>query len=402
MSEWTVKGVVDDNEEATSTSREQDVLDKAVDEGKVNAEYAGREESEVPKIKIDDSGSIETPAVADTSEEATEEVTEEVTEEAAEAIEDDSPLQLITEEDEDSNPPIIPMVGNTENPDTSQEQKEVLPQAQTQDYPENVDKLVKFMEETGGTVEDYVLLNRDLSAYDDGSLLKEYYKQSKPWDQTEINEYMEDNFSYDEDDDPKDIRSKKRAFKEELHSAKRFLEGNKEKYYADIKLNKQNDIPQEYQQAFAAQTEYNKNADINQKAAETFLQKTSDVFNQDFKGFDFQVGSDKYRFKVNNAADVKTQQSDINNFVNEFIGEDGQINNAKGYHKALFAARNADKLAEHFYEQGRADALRTSAKEAKNIKMDPRQEGVIKANTGQKFKVVSGESSSKLRMKLRK
>ena len=258
------------------------------------------------------------------------------------------------------------------------------------------------MEETGGTVEDYVLLNRDLSAYDDGSLLKEYYKQSKPWDQTEINEYMEDNFSYDEDDDPKDIRSKKRAFKEELHSAKRFLEGNKEKYYADIKLNKQNDIPQEYQQAFAAQTEYNKNADINQKAAETFLQKTSDVFNQDFKGFDFQVGSDKYRFKVNNAADVKTQQSDINNFVNEFIGEDGQINNAKGYHKALFAARNADKLAEHFYEQGRADALRTSAKEAKNIKMDPRQEGVIKANTGQKLKVVSGESSSKLRMKLRK
>jgi hypothetical protein len=392
MSEWTVKGVVDDNEEATSTSREQDVLDKAVDEGKVNAEYAGREESEVPKIKIDDSGSIETPAVADTSEEATEEVTEEVTEEAAEAIEDDSPLQLITEEDEAVEPEAI--IESVAEP-----VQEVAPQIE---LPENVDKLVKFMEETGGTVEDYVLLNRDLSAYDDGSLLKEYYKQSKPWDQTEINEYMEDNFSYDEDDDPRDIRSKKRAFKEELHSAKRFLEGNKEKYYADIKLNKQNDIPQEYQQAFAAQTEYNKNADINQKAAETFLQKTSDVFNQDFKGFDFQVGSDKYRFKVNNAADVKTQQSDINNFVNEFIGEDGQINNAKGYHKALFAARNADKLAEHFYEQGRADALRTSAKEAKNIKMDPRQEGVIKANTGQKFKVVSGESSSKLRMKLRK
>jgi hypothetical protein len=392
MSEWTVKGVVDDNEEATSTSREQDVLDKAVDEGKVNAEYAGREESEVPKIKIDDSGSIETPAVADTSEEATEEVTEEVTEEAAEAIEDDSPLQLITEEDEAVEPEAI--IESVAEP-----VQEVVPQIE---LPENVDKLVKFMEETGGTVEDYVLLNRDLSAYDDGSLLKEYYKQSKPWDQTEINEYMEDNFSYDEDDDPRDIRSKKRAFKEELHSAKRFLEGNKEKYYADIKLNKQNDIPQEYQQAFAAQTEYNKNADINQKAAETFLQKTSDVFNQDFKGFDFQVGSDKYRFKVNNAADVKTQQSDINNFVNEFIGEDGQINNAKGYHKALFAARNADKLAEHFYEQGRADALRTSAKEAKNIKMDPRQEGVIKANTGQKFKVVSGESSSKLRMKLRK
>jgi hypothetical protein len=180
------------------------------------------------------------------------------------------------------------------------------------------------------------------------------------------------------------------------------LEGNKEKYYADIKLNKQNDIPQEYQQAFSAQTEYQKSAESTKKATESFLQKTSDVFNEDFKGFDFQVGSDKYRFKVGNPAEVKTQQSDINNFVGDFLGEDGQINNAKGYHKALFAARNADKLAEHFYEQGRADALRNSAKEAKNINMDPRQQGVVKTSAGQKFKVVSGDSSSKLKMKLRK
>ena len=179
------------------------------------------------------------------------------------------------------------------------------------------------------------------------------------------------------------------------------MEGNKEKYYADIKLNKQNDIPQEYQQAFSAQTEYQKSAESTKKATESFLQKTSDVFNEDFKGFDFQVGSDKYRFKVGNPAEVKTQQSDINNFVGDFLGEDGQINNAKGYHKALFAARNADKLAEHFYEQGRADALRKSAKDAKNIKMDPRQEGTVKAATGQKFKVVSGDTSSKLKMRLR-
>jgi hypothetical protein len=257
------------------------------------------------------------------------------------------------------------------------------------------------MEETGGTVEDYVLLNKDLSSYNDGDLLREYYNQSKPWDTQEVSEYMEDNFSYDEDDDPREIRSKKRAFKEELFNAKKFLEGNKEKYYADLKLNKQQDIPQEYQEAFTYYNEYKQSAESNEQLKQSFLQKTDNVFNDKFKGFDFQVGNNKYRFKVNNAVETKTQQSDINNFVKGFLGDDGQISDAKGYHKALFAARNADKLAEHFYEQGRADALRNAAKDAKNINMDPRKEGVVQTKSGQKFKVVSGDSSSKLRMKLK-
>ena len=312
----------------------------------------------------------------------------------------ESPLELV--EDEDSNPPIIPMVGNTENADTSQEQKEVLPQAQPQvELPENVDKLLTFMEETGGTLEDYVNLNRDIAAYDDGQILREYYKQAKPWDRQDIDEYMEDQFSFDDDDDPREIRSKKRAFKEELFNARKFLEGNKEKYYADLKLRKQQDIPQEYQEAFTHYNEYQQGVELNKQQTDAFLQKTNNVFGENFKGFDFQVGDNKYRYKVNNVADTKTQQSDINNFVSKFIGEDGQISDAKGYHKALFTARNADKLAEHFYEQGRADALRNSAREAKNINMDPRKEGVIKTSTGQKFKVVTGDSSSKLRMKLK-
>ena len=391
MSEWKIKGAVE-GEETSETSREQEVLDKAVESGDIAPEAAGVSNDEVPKIVLDDLGQLKDVTPSETPEEATEPTVEpEIENEETEVVEDDSPLELVNDEEEVSEPKAV--VEEAIEP-----VQDAVPQIE---LPENVDKLVKFMEETGGSVEDYVLLNRDLEAYDDGSLLREYYKQSKPWDGKEVDEYMEDNFSYDDDDDPRDIRSKKRAFKEELHNAKRFLEGNKEKYYADIKLNKQNDIPQEYQQAFSAQTEYQKSAESTKKATESFLQKTSDVFNEDFKGFDFQVGSDKYRFKVGNPAEVKTQQSDINNFVGDFLGEDGQINNAKGYHKALFAARNADKLAEHFYEQGRADALRKSAKDAKNIKMDPRQEGTVKATTGQKFKVVSGDTSSKLKMRLR-
>ena len=312
--------------------------------------------------------------------------------------EQDSPLELIKDEEkavETSQPNVDERAAQVNEKPKPAEPEVVLP--------ENVNKLVKFMEETGGSVEDFVLLNRDLSKYNDGDLLREYYNQSKPWDTQEVSEYMEDNFSYDEEqDDPRDIRSKKRAFKEELFNAKRFLEGNKEKYYAKLKLNKQTDIPQEYQEALKYYNTYQESAESSKQLTESFLQKTDSVFNQDFKGFDFQVGDNKYRYKVNNVTDTKTQQSDINNFVKPFLGDDGAINDAAGYHKALFTARNADKLAEHFYEQGRADALRKSAKDAKNINMDPRQEGIIKTASGQKFKVVSGDSSSKLRMKLRK
>merc|ERR1712127_192912 len=185
-----------------------------------------------------------------------------------------------------------------------------------------------------------------------------------------------------------------------LYNAKEYLKGNKEKYYADLKLRKQNDIPQEYQEALKYYGDYKQSAESNKQHTQVFLQKTDKVFSESFKGFDFQVGDNKYRYKIPNISETKNQQSDINNFVNKFVGDDGTISDAKGYHKALFAARNADKIAEHFYEQGRADALRNSAKEAKNINMDPRKEGVVKTNSGQKFKVVSGDSSSKLRMKL--
>lgn len=406
MAEWKIKGAVEDIEQKSAQEQEQAVLDKAVEEGKIEPEAAGKEVDEVPKINLDELNKEKNAVQERETEEVpvedapgdSKEVEQEVQEqtETKEAEEQNSPLELVEDEEKtvETNQPSVDERAAQVNEQPKPAEPEVV-------LPENVEKLVKFMEETGGSVEDFVLLNRDLSKYNDGDLLREYYKQSKPWDSQEVSEYMEDNFSYDEDDDPREIRSKKRAFKEELFNAKKFLEGNKEKYYADLKLKKQTDIPQEYKEALEYYNTYQQNAESNKQLTESFLQKTEDVFSQDFKGFDFQVGNNKYRYKVNNVNDTKTQQSDINNFVKQFLGEDGQIKDAKGYHKALFTARNADKLAEHFYEQGRADALRQSAKEAKNINMDPRQEGVIKTSTGQKFKVVSGDSSSKLKIKLR-
>lgn len=382
MAKWEIKGVVDE-EPKTTQETEQAVLDNAVEKGEITPEAAGQETEDVPVVNLD-----QDPPAVEASEEATGEEAEAATTEEP----DNGPLELVTDE---------PVEESVE----TQVEEEVAPAVETPQIqlPENVDKLVKFMEETGGSIEDYINLNRNLDDINDGQLLREYYKQSKPWDSQEIEEYLEDNFSYDEElDDPRDVRAKKRAFKEELFNAKRFLEGSKEKYYADLKLKRQQEVPTEYQEAFERYNEYQNRVEENQKAAQVFLKKTDEVFNNNFKGFDFQVGDNKYRFKVSNVEQTKKSQSDINNFINDFLNEDGLIDDATKYHKALFTARNADKLAEHFYEQGRADAIRQSAKEAKNISMDPRQEGIIQTKSGQKFKAVSGDSSSKLRIKLNK
>jgi len=390
MSEWKIKGVVEDTEQKTAQQEEQAVLDKAVEDGTIEPEAAGQEVDETPKINLND------------LKEPNEEVPEAEVEEDLAEVTDDSPLELVEENETDISD-TTGVASSDEAPAATQEQEEVQPQAQTQELPENVEKLVKFMEETGGSVEDYINLNRDLENVKEGDLLREYYKQSKPWDSQEIEEYLEDNFSYDEEiDEPREVRAKKRAFKEELFNAKRFLEGNKDKYYADLKLRKQQEVPTEYQEAYEYYSEYKKSVDVNQKLTQSFLEKTDKVFNSDFKGFDFQVGDNKYRYKVGNVAQTKQQQSDIKNFIEGFLDSNGEVADAAAYHKALFTASNADKLAEHFYEQGRADAIRQSAREAKNINMDPRKEGVIKTQSGKKYKVVSGDSSSKLKIKLKR
>lgn len=400
MAKWEIKGVVDD-EPKTAQETEQAVLDNAVEKGEITPEAAGQEADEVPKINLDK------PTEDAVQERETEKVSvgdepgdsKEVDEEVRVETEE-SPIELVQEEaqEEVTNQPNVDQRAAEVNkkPEPVQEQ----PQVQ---LPEGVEKLVQFMDETGGSLEDYVRLNKDVSELPDGDVLREYYSQSKPWDSTEINEYMEDNFSFDEDvDSEKEIRAKKRAFKEELYNARKFFETNKEKYYADLKLSRKQEIPKEYQQAYETYNTLKQEQELNEQLTQTFLEKTNSVFNDDFKGFDFQVGDNKYRYKVQNVAETKKNQSSIENFVKPFLNENGQMADATGYHKALFTARNADKLAQHFYEQGRADALRQSAKEAKNISMDPRKEGTIQTQSGQKFKVVSGDSSSKLRIKLNK
>ena len=270
--------------------------------------------------------------------------------------------------------------------------------------PENIQKLVDFMDETGGDLNDYVKLNQDYSKLDNQDLLYEYYRQTKPHlNAEEINFLMEDTFSYDEEsDDEREIRRKKLALKEQVASARSHLDGQKSKYYEEIKAGSK--LTSEQQKAVDFFNRYNKESEETKKVAEkqtrTFLNKTNNVFNDKFKGFEYNVGDKKYRFNVNNANEVKDTQSDINNFVKKFLNENNEMSDAAGYHKGLYTAMNADAIAKHFYEQGKADAMKDSIAKSKNVSMKPRQaHGEYEAG-GIKVKVL-GDNSSDFKFKIK-
>ena len=266
--------------------------------------------------------------------------------------------------------------------------------------PENIEKLVSFMEETGGNVEDYVRLNRDYSNIDDNALLKEYYKNTKSHlNQEEIEFIMEDNFSYDEDmDEERDIKKKKLAFKEEIAKAKNFLEETKSKYYDEIKLRP--GVTQEQQKAMDFFNRYNKEQQIAEKHHDSFKNKTNDYFTDNFEGFDFDLGEKKFRYKISNANDVAEKQSNLNTFVKKFLNKEGEVVDTVGYHKAIYAAENADTIANHFYEQGKADAVKNMMAKSKNITNEPRPQanGDMFIN-GLKVRAITGADSSKLKIK---
>ena len=275
-----------------------------------------------------------------------------------------------------------------------------------ENLPENIQKVVDFMNETGGDLSDYVKLNQDYTKLDDKTLLREYYNQTKPHlASDEIDFLIEDRFDYDEDtDEPVDIKRKKLAFKEQVADAKNHLDGLKSRYYAEIKAGSK--LNPEQQKAIDFFNRYNTESQESEKALDNqrnvFKQKTNEVFNNKFKGFEYNVGEKKFRFNVKDVNQVKDNQSNINNFVSKFVDQKSKlIHDASGYHKSLFTAMNSDAIANHFYEQGKADGVKESLQRSKNIDMKPRETGTINTS-GMKVKVISGDSTDKLRFKIRK
>ncbi len=341
-------------------------------------EKVKEEEKPVDKVTIK-----EEPVIKEEKVEAKEEVVE--TKE-----ETTSPISEITEEEvaEEVKAPIVE--------DVAERQPEIK-------LPENIEKLVSFMEDTGGTVEDYVRLNADYSNVDKDTLLKEYYKQTKPHlDMEEVNFLLEDNFSYDEDlDEERDIRKKKLAYKEEIAKATNFLEETKSKYYDEIKLRP--GVTQEQQKAMDFFNRHNEEQKMVKQQHDTFKSTTKNFFNNEFKGFEFNLNEKKFRYGVNDIESVASNQSDLTNLIGKFLDNKGEVKDYKGYHKAIFAAQNADTIANHFYEQGKADAVKDVMAKSKNLnnELRPTSTGDVFIG-GMKVKAISGVDSSKLKLRINK
>ena len=292
-------------------------------------------------------------------------------------------------------------------PNKLKEQEESVNNNQeTRELPENVDKLVKFMEETGGSVEDYVNLNKDYDSMEEMDILREHYRQTKPHlSEDEISFLMEDSFSYDEEvDEERDIKRKKLALKESIAEAKSSLTSLKSKYYDDLKLSSK--LTPEQREAVEFYNNYKQEQDstqqLSQQRRSVFEEKTNQLFSNDFKGFEYKVGDNKYRFNVKDVNNVKESQADINSLVSRFVNENNEMSDAAGYHKALFTAMNSDSIANHFYEQGKADAIKESMAKSKNVDMNPRgTHEAVTTDSGFKIRAVSGDDSSKLRIKIK-
>ena len=341
-------------------------------------EEVKKEEKPIDKVIIK-----EEPVIKEEKAEAKKEVVE--TKE-----ETTSPISEITEEEvvEEVKAPIVE--------DVVEKQPEIK-------LPENIEKLVSFMEDTGGTIEDYVRLNADYSSVDKDTLLREYYKQTKPHlDTDEVNFLLEDNFHYDEDlDEERDIRKKKLAYKEEIAKATNFLEETKSKYYDEIKLRP--GVTQEQQKAMDFFNRHNEEQKMVKQQHDKFKSTTKNFFNQEFKGFEFNLSDKKFRYGVNDVDSVASNQSDLTNLIGKFLDNKGEVKDYKGYHKAIFAAQNADTIANHFYEQGKADAVKDVMAKSKNLnnELRPTSTGDVFIG-GMKVKAISGVDSSKLKLRINK
>ena len=273
-----------------------------------------------------------------------------------------------------------------------------------QKLPEDVDAFIRYKKATGRSFEDYMNLQKDWSKVNEQEVLRQYYKENNPHlDDEDISYLMEEKFSYDEDlDDERDIKRKKVAMKDELYKAKSHFESLKEKYKAPLESSSA-DLPEEYKEAFSFYSQYNeqskKEAQLQEERSKVFLEKTNNLFTEEFKGFEFDLGDKKQLFTPKDVSKVKEVQSDITNFFNQHIDENGYVKDAASYHKALFAASNADAMAKYFYEQGVADATSGLVKETKNISMTVRDNKPVENKGGLKYREVSPDLGRSLKIK---
>ena len=370
--------------------KEEKPVNEIKDDGTIKVDldkYTKKQEESKDVVKVD-------LTKQEPKEEPKEEPVKEVVEEVKEEVVEETPVvEEITE---------IEVEEKVEEVQEAVEEAVAEAQETGEPLPENIQKVVEFMNETGGTLNDYVKLNQEYDNLGDHELLHEFFKQTKPHLTDDERVFvMEDLYSFDEEvDDPKDIKRKKLALKEQVANAKSHLDGLKSKYYAEVKAG--NRLAPEQKKAVDFFNRYNEDAKITEKNKSIFNKKTNDVFTNEFKGFEYKVGEKRFRLNIKEADKVKETQSDIGNFVNKFTdSQTFAMKDAKGYHKSLFTAMNPDLVANHFYQQGKADAIKDSMAKAKNVDMSPNQtHGNVIQSGGMKVRAVSGNSSNDFKVKI--
>lgn len=273
-----------------------------------------------------------------------------------------------------------------------------LNKQEQQEIPEDLKKFLEYKKETNRDYKDYLELQKDWSNEDEDTVLSKYLKEKNPlFDNDDIKDEISE-LEIDEDiDEENDIKKKKRKKKKLLNEALNYLNAQKEKYKQPKEGSSDNvEIPKEYRESKEKLSEIMNNQQefekLNKQRYDKFIDESKQIFNEEFKGFEFDINGDKKVFKPAKNDELFEQQSDIHNFINKFTDENGAIKNVKGYHKALSAGMNAEALAKHFYELGQQEAITNETKDSKNINFENRkpQEN---HNSKPKYKVVNGQNS---------
>jgi hypothetical protein len=267
--------------------------------------------------------------------------------------------------------------------------------------PEDVELYFNYKKETGRGIEDFYKLQKDYDNMDEDSVLADYIStQEDGLDAIDIQDVMEDKFGFNEDEDEeRDIKRKKLAKKRELGKAKKFFKEQKDKYKIPLESSG-GGLSEDQENNLSAYKkmieESNSQKSQAQKSREYFQELTNNVFNEEFKGFEFNVSDEKkLLFKPGTSDELKNKQSDVGNFVSQFTNNEGVMTDAKGYHKALAMAMNPEKFAKFFYEQGVAATVDDVARKSKNINMDVRRAPQLNTKDGLKIRPVGDTTSGR-------
>jgi len=277
---------------------------------------------------------------------------------------------------------------------------------QVNKLPEEVEKYLEYNKETKRGLKDYINLQQDFDEVNQNDLLVQYYKETNPGlNDEDVSFLIEQKFEFNDSvDTDSEKKVKELDKKKELFKAKQYFNNLKEKYKAPLESSDEN-VPAEYKEAFSNYNKYQeeskRNKEIQDNQRVIFDEKTRKLFDNEFKGFEFNVGEKNLVFNPKDPKDVMEKNSNLNNFISKHIDEKGALRDASDYHKAMDIAMNPEKYAKFFYEQGKSDAVNEVVKDGKNVNMDVRSK-VDSSTPGTKFKVLQDSDNYGSGLKIKK